>query len=117
MGILQKALTAPRIKSAKDYWIEEETRAIIPIPVPSYNALIDGYDEIISQFGLNPTELRTMVANENTRLRADGLTVFYREVHLPTHLLKGVWVKTEATREEVGRLLAESGLDIPVRKV
>ena len=65
-------VTAPRIKSAKDYWMEEETRAIIPLPVPSYNALIEGYDEVISKFGLNPTELRAMVANENTRLKDNG---------------------------------------------
>lgn len=110
-------VTAPRIKSAKDYWMEEETRAIIPLPVPSYNALIEGYDEVISKFGLNPTELRTMVANENMRLRADGSTVFYREMHLPIHLLKGVWVKTEATREVVGRFVAALGLDVPVRMV
>ena len=110
-------VTAPRIKSAKDYWMEEETRAIIPIPVPSYNTLIDGYDKIISQFGLNPTELRIMVANEHTRLKDNGSTVFYREVHLPKRLLKGVYVKNEATRKEVGRFLAELGLDIPVRRV
>lgn len=45
-------VTAPRIKSAKDFWMEEETRAIIPLPIPSYNALIEGYDEVISKFGL-----------------------------------------------------------------
>lgn len=110
-------VTAPRIKSAKDYWMEEETRAIISLPVPSYNALIEGYDEVISKFGLNPTELRAMVANENTRLKDNGSTVFYRELHLPIHLFKSVYIKTEATREEVGRFFAEVGLDIPVRKV
>ena len=110
-------VTAPRIKSAKDYWMEEETRAIIPLPVPSYNTLIYGYNETISRFRLDPAELRTMVANEHTRLRADGSTVFYREIHLPIHLLKGVYMKKDATREEVGRFLAESGLDIPVKKV
>lgn len=110
-------VTAPRIKSAKDYWMEEETRAIIPLPVPSYNALIEGYDEVISKFGLNPTKLRAMVANENMRLKDNGSTVFYRELHLPIHLLKSVYIKTEATREEVGRFFAEVGLDIPVRKV
>ncbi len=97
--------------------MEEETRAIIPLPVPSYKALIEGYDETISKFGLNPTELRMLVANEHTRERVDGSTVFYRELHLPIHLLKGVYVKNEATREEVERFMAESGLDIPVKKV
>lgn len=110
-------VTAPRIKSAKDYWMEEENRAIIPLPVPGYNALIEGYDETISKFGLDPVELRTLVANENTRERADGSIVYYREMHLPIYLLKGVYVKKDATRDEVGRFLAESGLDIPVRKV
>ncbi len=110
-------VTAPRIKGAKDYWMEEETRVIIPIPVPSYNTLIEGYDEIISKFGLDPAELRTLVENELTRLKDNGSTVFYREMHLPIHLLKGVYVKTEAAREEVGRLLAELGLDVPVRMV
>lgn len=107
-------VTAPRIKNAKDYWMEEETRAIIPLPVPSYNALIEGYDETISKFGLNPTKLRTLVANEHTRLKDNGSTVFYREMHLPIHLLKGIYVKKDATREEVGRFFAELGVDVPV---
>lgn len=110
-------VTAPRIKRAKDFWMEEETRAIIPLPVPSYNALIEGYDETISKFGLDPRELRTLVPNEHTRLKDNGSTVFYREIHLPIHLLKGVCVKKDATREEVGRFLAELGLDVPVRMV
>lgn len=110
-------VTAPRIKSAKDYWMEEETRAIIPLPVPSYNTLIEGYDETISKFGLDPTELRILAANEHTRQKDNGSTVYYREMHLPTHLLKGVWVKTEATRDKVGRFLAALGLDVPVRTV
>lgn len=110
-------VTAPRIKSAKDYWMEEETRAIIPIPVPSYNTLIDGYDETISKLGLDPAELRTWVDNEHRRERDDGSVVFYREMHLPIFLLKGVYVKTEATREDVGRFLAALGLDVPVRMV
>ena len=110
-------VTAPRIKSAKVYRMEEETRAIIPIPVPSYNALIEGYDETISKLGLDPMYLRTLVANEHTREQVDGSMVYYREMHLPIHLLKGVYVKNEDTREEVGRFLTESGLDIPVRMV
>ena len=110
-------VTAPRIKSSKDYRMEEETRAIIPLPVPSYNALIEDYDETILKFGLDPTELRTLVANEHRRERVDGSTVFYREMYLPIHLLKGVYVKMEATREDVRRFFMELGLDIPVRKV
>lgn len=41
-------VTAPRIKGAKNFWMEEETRAITPIPVPCYNALIEGNDETIT---------------------------------------------------------------------
>lgn len=110
-------VTAPRIKDAKDYWMEEETRAIIPIPSPIYNTLIEGYDEIISKFGLKPTELRTLVANERTRQRDDESIVLYREMHLPIHLLKGVWVKKEATRAEVESFFAETGLEIPVKSM
>lgn len=110
-------VTAPRIKSAKDYRMEEETRAIIPLPIPSYNVLIEGNDESISNFGFDPIELRVLVANEHRRSRADGSVVFYREMHLPIHLLKGVWVKTEAVREEVERFFVALGLDVPVRTV
>lgn len=87
------------------------------LPVPSYITLIEGYDEIISKSGLDPMILRTWVANEHTRERANGSTVFYREMHLPTRLLKGVYAKKEATREEVGSFFTELGLDIQVRKV
>lgn len=110
-------VTAPRIKGAKDFWMEEETRVIIPSPVPSYNALIEGNDETITKFGLDPTELRTLVADEHTRERVDGSTVFYREMHLPIYLLKCVYVKNKATREEVERFFAALGLNIPVRMV
>ena len=110
-------VTAPRIKNAKDYWMEEETRAIIPIPVPCYNTLIEEYDEAISKFGLNPTELRTLVDNECSRRRDDGSTVFYREMRLPIHLLKSIYVRKEATREEVVRFIAESELNTSVRSI
>lgn len=87
------------------------------IPVPGYNTLIEGYDETISKFGLDSAELRTCVAHEHRRERDDGSVVYYREMHLSIHLLKGVYVKKDATKEDVGRILAESGLDVPVRKV
>lgn len=109
-------VTAPRIKGAKDFWMEEETRAIIPLPVSSYTTLIEGNDETITKFGLDPTELRTLVADEHTRERADGSTVFYREMHLPSYLLKSVYVRKDVARVEVGRFFAELGLDIPVRR-
>lgn len=110
-------VTAPRIKNVNDYWMEEETRAIIPLPIPSYNTLIEGYDEIISKLGFDPMDLRTLVANECARQKEDGSVVFYRKMHLPIHLLKGVYVKKEATMEAVRRFFAELGLNIPVRKV
>lgn len=110
-------VTAPRIKSAKDYRMEEETRAIIPLPEPSYNTLIEGYDDTILKLGLDPEELRTFVSNEYTRHRDDGSVVFYREMHLPIHLLKSVFVRSRATREEVESFMANSGLNIPVRSM
>lgn len=111
------SVTAPRIKGAKNFWMEEETRAIIPLPVSNYNSLIEGHEEMISRFGLNPVALRKLVANECTRQRIDGSIVYYREVHLPIHLLKGVRVKSKATGEAVERFFAELGLSIPVRRM
>lgn len=111
------SVTAPRIKGAKDFWMEKETRAIIPLPVPYYNSLIEGYDGKISKFGLDPVEFRTSVANECTRQRSDGSIVYYREMHLPIHLLKGVCVKSKATGEAVERFFAELGLSILVRRM
>lgn len=87
------------------------------IPVPCYNTLIEEYDEAISEFGLNPTELRTLVDNECSRRRDDGSTVFYREMRLPIHLLKSIYVRKEATREEVVRFIAESELNTSVRSI
>lgn len=110
-------VTAPRVKGAKDYWMEEEIRAIIPIPCPEYNALIEGYDDIIINLGLNPSEMKAIVAKEFKRQRDNGSTVFYREMHLPISLLKGVYVKSEATRKEIVRFLSMMGLDAPVKSV
>lgn len=58
-----------------------------------------------------------MVANEHRRERDDGSTMYYREMYLPIHLLKCVYVKKDATREEVERFFAELRLDIPARRV
>lgn len=110
-------VSAPRIKGAEDYWMEEETRAIIPLPCPEYNALIEGYDEIIMKLGLNPSVMRAIVANEFSRKREDGTTVYYRKMHLPIFLLKGIYVKSEATRKEVIDFLSMIGMDIPVKSV
>lgn len=111
------SVTAPRIKGAKNFWMEEETRAIIPFPVSNYNSLIEGHEEMISRFGLNPVELRKLVANECTRQRSDGSIVYYREMHLPIHLLKRVCVKSKTTGEAVERFFAELELSIPVSRM
>lgn len=108
-------VTAPRIKRSKDFWMEEETRAIIPLPIPDYNVLIEGHDETIMKFGLNPSEIRKMVANEHSRQREDGTLVYYREMYLPVHLLKAVYVKLESIGEEVLKYLNELNLRIPVK--
>lgn len=52
MGLL--SFVAPRIKRAKDYQMEEETRIIIPIPIPAYNKKIEGFDGIIAKLGISP---------------------------------------------------------------
>lgn len=62
IGLL--SLAAPRIKGAKDYWMEEETRAIIPIPVSDYQSLIKGYGDEMIKLGLSPAEISKIVANE-----------------------------------------------------
>lgn len=110
-------VSAPRIKGAKDYRMEEETRAIIPVPCPEYNELIEGYDEIITKFGFNPSEMKTLVANEFSRQREDGTTMYYRKMHLPISLLKGIYVKSEATRKEIVGFLSMMGMDIPVKSM
>lgn len=110
-------VTAPRIKKAADYWMEEETRTIIPLPAPDYNTLINGYDETISKFGLNPQELRSLVASEKTRQRQDGSTVYYREMHLPIHLLKTVYARSSETKNQVETFLKSKKLDVQVKQI
>lgn len=111
------ALTAPRIKDAKDYWMEEETRVIIPLPSSDYLDLIKGYDDTISALGLNPNEIRTIVADEHTRLRDNGSITYYREMHLPIHLLKSVYVKSLETKNQVEIFMGNNGLSIPVKAI
>lgn len=110
-------MTAPRIKKAADYWMEEETRAIIPLPIPDYNILIEGKEDIVTKFGLNPIMLRTIVANEKFRRRIDGTTVFYREMHLPIHLLKAVYVKSSETKAAVESFISNKGLAVLVKLI
>lgn len=117
IAIALLSLTAPRIKDAKDYWMEEETRAIISLPTPVYNENIEGYDGVISSLGLNPEEVRTLVANERTRIRDNGSIAYYREMHLPVHLLKKVYVKSKETKEQVEKCLNGLGLSVPVLEV
>lgn len=117
IAIALLSLTAPRIKDAKDYWMEEETRAIISLPTPVYNESIKGYDGVISSLGLNPEEVRTLVADEHSRIRDNGSIAYYREMHLPIHLLKGVYVKSKKTKEEVDCFLREKGISIFVEVI
>lgn len=117
IAIALLSLTAPRIKDAKDYWMEEETRAIISLPIPVYNENIKGYDGVISSLGLNPEEVRTFVADEHTRIRDNGSIAYYREMHLPVHLLKGVYVKSREKIEQVGMILKALGLVVPVVEI
>lgn len=117
IAIALLSLTAPRIKDAKDYWMEEETRAIISLPTPIYNENIEGYDGVISSLGLNPEEVRTLVANERTRIRDNGSIAYYREMYLPIHLLKKVYVKSNEMKEQVGNYLKGLGLLVPVMEI
>lgn len=109
------SFTAPRIKGARDFYMEEETRAIIPLPISDYNNLIEGYDDTISSLGLNPYELRNLVANEHSRQRNDGSTVYYRDMQLPIHLLKGIYVRSVDTKTQVELFLNTMGTAIPVK--
>lgn len=110
-------VTAPRIKKAKDYWMEEETRVIIPLPNSRYNELIVDYDEMIMNLGFNPSELRTLFSKERMRHRDDGTTVYYREMYLPVSLFKGVYVQSLETKEHVEVFLRSKGIDVPVQLV
>ena len=111
------SLAAPRIKGAKDYWMEEETRAIIPIPVSDYQSLIKGYGDEMIKLGLSPAEISKIVANEYVRQRDDGSTVYYREMHLTVDLLKGVYVRNTETKKKIEIFLRNMGLTVPVRQV
>lgn len=115
IGLL--SLAAPRIKGAKDYWMEEETRAIIPIPVSDYQSLIKGYGDEMIKLGLSPAEISKIVANEYVRQRDDGSTVYYREMHPTVDLLKGVYVRNTETKENIEIFLRNMGLTVPVRQV
>ena len=111
------SFTAPRIKEARDFRMEEETRAIIPLPVSDYNALIEGCGETISSLGLNSSELRKLIANEHSRQRDDGSLAYYRDMHLPVHLLKNIYVRSLATKVQVEKFLTSRWISIPVRLI
>lgn len=115
MGLL--SFVAPRIKRAKDYWMEEETRTIIPIPIPTYSKKIERFDEIIAKLGISPTWIRKIVSNEYSRKRDDGSTLYYRKLLLPINLLKGIYVKSNKTKECVETFLNEQNTKIPIIQV
>lgn len=77
--------------------------------------MIEGYDDTISSLGLNPYELRNLVANEHSRQRNDGSTMYYRDMHLPIHLLKCIYVRSVDTKTQVELFLNTLGTAIPVK--
>lgn len=115
MGLF--SFVAPRIKRAKDYLMEEETRAIIPIPMPTYNKKIEGFDDIIAKFGISPTSLRKLVSNEYSRKRNGGSILYYRKLLLPINQLKGIYVKSNDTKESLVTFLKENNITIPIIQV
>lgn len=115
MGLL--SFVAPRIKRAKDFWMEEETRTIILIPMPAYNKKIEGYDDIIVKFGISPSWLKKLVSDEYSRKRDDGSTLYYRKLLLPINILKGIYVKNNDAKECVETFLKENNITIPIIQV
>lgn len=115
MGLL--LFVAPRIKRAKDYWMEEETRTIIPIPIPAYSKKTEGFDEIIAKFGISSTWIRKILSNEYSRKRDDGSTLSYRKLLLPINLLKGLYVKSNKAKGSVETFLNEQNIKIPIIQV
>lgn len=113
MGLI--AYTAPRIKDSKDYKMEEETRFIIPMPIPNYIAKIKGYETIISSLGIDPNKLKELVAMECSRQLNNGRIMYYRKLYLPIKFLKGVYVKDQCVRKEVEKLLRKLNLNVLVK--
>lgn len=111
------SVTAPRIKGARGFCMEEETRAIIPLPISDYNTLIEDCGNTISSLGLNPSELRKLVANERSRQRDNGTKTYYREMHFPIHLLKGVYVRNNDRKIQVESFLNNLGIVVPVKLI
>lgn len=111
------SFVAPRIKGSKGYSQEEETRAIISLPKPAYNSLVGDYKDAIIKTGLFPSSIFTIIENECSRYRSDGSIVYYRELHLPVKLLKGVYVRRSESEKAVESLLKEMKLSIPVTQI
>lgn len=111
------SFVAPLIKGSKGYSQEEETRAIISLPKPVYNSIVGDYKDAIIKTGLFPSNVFTIIDNECSRYRSDGCIVYYRELHLPVKLLKGVYVRNPKTKESVESLLKEMELSIPVTQM
>lgn len=114
IAISMIAYTAPRIKKAKEFQMEEETRVIIPLLIPKYNDRILGLESVDAQVGLNPIEVKTLVTNEQSRQRDNGIIVFYRDVHFPIQILKGVYVRKKEVKKTVEEFLRAMGVEIPV---
>lgn len=115
MGLL--SLMVPRVKGAKNYKKEEETRLIISMPKREYYKLIeeyDGHDDLLESMGISPLKLKHCIENELLRKREDGTEVYYREIHLPIRVLKGVYVRSEKRKEMVESFMSDMGMSIEV---
>lgn len=111
------SFVAPRIKGSMGYRQEEETRAIISLPKPAYNSLVGDYKDAIIKTGLFPSNIFTIIENEYSRYRSDGSIMYYRELHLPVKLLKGVYVRRSESKKAVESLLKEMDLSVPVIQI
>lgn len=111
------SFVAPLIKGSKGYSQEEETRAIISLPKPVYNSIVGDYKDAIIKTGLFPSNVFTIIDNECSRYRSDGSIVYYRELHLPVKLLKGVYVRNPKNKKSVESLFKGMELSIPVTQM
>lgn len=110
------SFVAPQFKG-RNYQKEEETRAILAIPIPEYiNSLLSfpKYQEFAETFKPLIDKVKDFIPKENTRLDKNGDEVKYRDMELPVRLLKTVYVRKPNTREQVASFFNSKGLDIPI---
>lgn len=78
---------------------------------------IEGFDDIIAKFGISPTSLRELVSNEYSRKRNNGSILYYGKLLLHINQLKGIYVKSNDTKECVVTFLKENNITIPIIQV